>query len=193
MSHSAASLVARCTSVCSVALDSTCPGVLRRTCFVNFKAGLAVGDACTRQVSGGPAAEAGPSCTSSVHVSTVRGVGLKQTLKATPSADLRILINRTTAYEKVLSQSKAQPSPMQTEEVSQWTQLSFRVVSPYAKDEIVLKDGFAVIEAGPTQYKGGLWRHNSNLCTNVGPQRNMGAAANVMQLTVRNTAHSNFH
>lgn len=162
MSHSAASLIARCASVFSVSLDSTRPGVLRWTCPLKVTAGIAVESAHTRHMSGEPAAQAGPSCSSRVHVRTVRGVGLKQRLKATPSADLRLLINRTAAYEKVLSQSKAQPNPVSTEE-SQWTHLSFRVVTPYAKDDIVLKDAFAVIEAGPTQYKGVIWLNMSNL------------------------------
>lgn len=92
---------------------------------------------------------------SSANVPVLRGVGLKQRLKATPTADLSALVRRTAAYDKLLSQaSQKDEKPPVHFEPPQWTRLDFQVSGSYSRDDIVRKDSFAVVEAGSTQFKG---------------------------------------
>lgn len=156
MPTSATALAGRCNSICSVALHGVCPAVLQWTARPSqFQSRLSVAAPLPRLMSASSTVDLGPSSSTNVPVPAVRGVGLKQRLKATPSAELRTLIKRTTAYDKLLSQSQvAAAEELPTKDLSQWTRLSFRVVTPYARDDIVLQDAFAVVEAGPTQYKG---------------------------------------
>eukprot|EP00892_Ulva_mutabilis_P006696 jgi/Ulvmu1/4399/UM002_0124.1 len=147
MVHAAIS-AARHFKKCSPALPSCQDwGVFQSSVTSNWR--LCVGTSFTSGFCDLPAADS----TSELPAKpALRGAGLKQRLKDTPSAELRQLLRRTTEYDKRSSQAEryeaAKPNTL-----SQWNRLDLSIVAPYTTNDIALKDIFAVIEAGPTQYK----------------------------------------
>lgn len=86
-------------------------------------------------------------------VSAPVGYGLERRLKDTPSEELKTLISRTKAANRqsiVGKTTKLEDS----DGLPQWERLDCRVIRPFQSREITQQDIFAVVEAGPTQYKG---------------------------------------
>jgi ribosomal protein L21 len=81
------------------------------------------------------------------------GIGLPSRLKDTASDQLKAMITRTKMAKKQ-SQPMVTNVPEKRNDLVQWERLDCRVMRPFVAAEITQQDIFAVIEAGPTQFKG---------------------------------------
>lgn len=153
MASGAASCAIRGLKQCSAALKQECQVLWHFDSALQSHLRRSSQILCARAFSETSSAQPATS-SSEAPLPTVRGVGLKQRLKDTPTANLRDLIRRTADYDRLLSPNSDEHEIDQVSDVPQWNRLNLSVITTYTKEQIVLKDVFAVVEAGPTQYKG---------------------------------------